>query len=275
MAEILATRWSWAEDRLHGLADFWRVFRRHRAARAALCALAMIVVTTPTAVAVLGIEREAISANVLDGPSRRHPLGTDYLGRDILGRTLHGVNTSLVVGTAVALLGMSIGVTLGAVAGYYGGWVDHLIMRVADALLIVPTFFLVLSIAFIFGGRLLFVVILLGVTTWPQIARIVRAEVLALRDEAFVLAACALGVGDAKLGVPRDPPEHAAAGHRDGRPAGLLGHPDRGVAQLPGRGRSQRGEPGPDADERARVRRRAPGGCRRFRAPPSSCWCCC
>jgi len=179
MAEILATGWSWAEDRLHGLADFWRVFRRHRAARAALCALAVIVVMTPTAVAVLGIEREVISADVLDGPSRRHPLGTDYLGRDILGRTLHGVNTSLVVGTAVALLGMSIGVTLGAVAGYYGGWVDHLIMRAADALL--------------------FVVVLLGVTTWPQIARIVRAEVLALRDEAFVLAACALGVGDAKL----------------------------------------------------------------------------
>jgi peptide/nickel transport system permease protein len=199
MAEALAIGRDWVDDRLRGLADFWRVFRRHRAARAALYALAVVVVTTPTAVAVLGIEREAISADVLDGPSRRHPLGTDYLGRDILGRTLHGVNTSLAVGATVALLGMSIGVTLGAVAGYYGGWVDHLIMRAADALLIVPTFFLVLSIAFIFGGRLVFVIVLLGVTTWPQIARIVRAEVLALRDEAFVLAACALGVGDAKL----------------------------------------------------------------------------
>jgi peptide/nickel transport system permease protein len=199
MAESLAVPWTWAGDRLHGLADFWRVFRRHRAARAALCALVVVAVTTPTAVAVLGIEREAISADVLDAPSPRHLLGTDYLGRDVLGRTLHGVNTSLVVGMAVALLGMSIGVTLGAVAGYYGGWVDHLIMRAADALLIVPTFFLVLSIAFLFGGRLVFVILLLGVTTWPQIARIVRAEVLALRDEAFVLAACALGVGDAKL----------------------------------------------------------------------------
>jgi peptide/nickel transport system permease protein len=199
MAEALATGWGWVGDRLHGFADFWGVFRRHRAARAALCVLAVVVVVTPIAVAVLGIEREAISADVLDGPSGRHLLGTDYLGRDILGRTLHGVNTSLVVGTAVPLLGMSIGVTLGALAGYYGGWVDHVIMRAADALLIVPTFFLVLSIAFIFGGRLEFVIVLLGVTTWPQIARIVRAEVLALRDEAFVLAACALGVSDAKL----------------------------------------------------------------------------
>ena len=199
MAEPVVRGWSWVEDRLRGLADFWRVFRRHRAARAALYTLVLVVVTTPTAVVVLGIERDAISADVLDAPSRRHPLGTDYLGRDVLGRTLHGVNTSLVVGTTVALLGMSIGVALGSVAGYYRGWVDHVIMRVADALLIVPTFFLVLSIAFIFGGRLVFVIVLLGVTTWPQIARIVRAEVLALREEAFVLAACALGAGDAKL----------------------------------------------------------------------------
>jgi peptide/nickel transport system permease protein len=199
MAEPAVPGWTWIGDRLRGLADFWRVFRRHRAARVALYALVVVAVTTPTAVLVLGIEREAISADVLDGPSRRHPLGTDYLGRDILGRTLHGVNTSLVVGIAVALLGMSIGVALGSIAGYYRGWVDHVIMRVADALLIVPTFFLVLSIAFIFGGRLVFVIALLGVTTWPQIARIVRAEVLALREEAFVLAACAMGVGDAKL----------------------------------------------------------------------------
>jgi peptide/nickel transport system permease protein len=181
------------------MADFWRVFRRHRAARLALYALVTVAIATPAAVLLLAVEPETISARVLDSPSREHPLGTDYLGRDILGRVLHGVNTSLLVGTAVALIGMSIGVAIGSVAGYYGGWIDHLAMRVADALLIVPTFFLVLSIAFIFGGRLVFVVLLLGITTWPQIARIVRAEVLALREEAFVLGARAVGVSDTKL----------------------------------------------------------------------------
>jgi peptide/nickel transport system permease protein len=126
-------------------------------------------------------------------------MGTDYLGRDILGRVLHGINTSLVVGGAVALIGASIGIVLGSLAGYYGRWLDPLIMRVADALLIVPTFFLILSVAFIFGGRLVNVIVLLGITSWPQIARIVRAEVLTLREEAFVVSARALGVGDAKL----------------------------------------------------------------------------
>jgi peptide/nickel transport system permease protein len=179
--------------------DFWRVFRRHRAARLALCMLVALAITTPTAILVFAVEPEAISARVLDAPSREHLLGTDYLGRDILGRVLHGVSTSLVVGITVALIGMSIGVALGAIAGYYGGWVDHAVMRTADALLIVPTFFLVLSVAFFFGGRLAFVILLLGITTWPQIARIVRAEVLALREEAFVVGARALGVGDGKL----------------------------------------------------------------------------
>ncbi len=178
---------------------FWRVFRRHRASVAALYLLVATVALTPLAVVVLPMDPEALSADVLARPSRAHPLGSDYLGRDVLARVLHGVNTSLMVGTAVAVMAASIGVVLGTLAGYYGGWVDPAIMRVADALLIIPTFFLVLSIAFVFGGRLVTVVALLGVTLWPQIARIVRAEVLTLKQEAFVLSARAIGASDAKL----------------------------------------------------------------------------
>jgi peptide/nickel transport system permease protein len=126
-------------------------------------------------------------------------MGTDYLGRDILGRVLHGVNTSLLVGASVAGIALAIGLGLGAIAGYYRGVIDHVIMRVADGLLIVPTFFLVLAVAFVFRGRLAFVVALLGVTMWPQIARVVRAEVLALKEEAFVQSARAMGAGDLHL----------------------------------------------------------------------------
>ena len=189
----------WARARLRPLQDFWSVFRRHRSAVVALCLLVAIVVVAPAAVFLLAVDPAAMSSDVLTVPSASHPMGTDYLGREVLGRVLHGINTSLVVATAVPLAAITIGLVFGSVAGYYGGWVDHTLMRVADALLIIPSFFLVLSVAFIFGGSLGSVIILLGLTTWPQIARIVRAEVLSLREAAFVLSARALGAPDSKL----------------------------------------------------------------------------
>jgi peptide/nickel transport system permease protein len=157
------------------------------------------VVASPSIVALSRIDPEVISADVLGRPSLAHVMGTDYLGRDILGRVLHGVNTSLLVGASVAAIALCIGLVLGTAAGFYRGSIDHVIMRAADGLLIVPTFFLVLAVAFIFGGRLTFVIVMLGLTTWPQIARIVRAEVLALKEEAFVQSARALGAGDVRL----------------------------------------------------------------------------
>lgn len=183
----------------NALADVWRVFRRQRAAFAALLTLVAIAVASPSVVILSQLDPDAISVDVLGRPSLVHAMGTDYLGRDILGRVLHGVNTSLLVGASVAGLALAIGLVLGVTAGFYRGAIDHVIMRVADGLMIVPTFFLVLTVAFIFSGRLAFVIVLLGVTMWPQIARIVRAEVLALKEEAFVLSARAVGAGDVRL----------------------------------------------------------------------------
>jgi peptide/nickel transport system permease protein len=181
------------------LEPFWRVFRRQRQAVVALGTLTAITVTVPIAAALVARDPGALSADVLAPPSASHPMGTDYLGRDILGRLLHGVNTSLLVGAAVAAAATTIGIVLGLLAGFYGGWIDHVIMRVADGLLIIPTFFLVLLVAFIFGGGLGRVVVLLGLTAWPQICRIARAEVLALREEAFVPSARALGSPDRRI----------------------------------------------------------------------------
>jgi peptide/nickel transport system permease protein len=181
------------------LADVWRVFRRQRAALAALLALVAIAVASPSVVILSRLDPDAISVDVLGRPSLAHVMGTDYLGRDILGRVLHGVNTSLLVGASVAGLALAIGLVLGTTAGFYRGAIEHVIMRLADGLMIVPTFFLVLTVAFIFSGRLAFVIVLLGITMWPQIARIVRAEVLALKEEAFVLSARAVGAGDVRL----------------------------------------------------------------------------
>jgi peptide/nickel transport system permease protein len=179
--------------------DVWRVFRRQRAALAALLALVAIAVASPSFVILSRLDPDAISVDVLGRPSLAHAMGTDYLGRDILGRVLHGVNTSLLVGASVAGLALAIGLVLGTTAGFYRGAIEHVIMRVADGLMIVPTFFLVLTVAFIFSGRLAFVIVLLGITMWPQIARIVRAEVLVLKEEAFVLSARAVGAGDVRL----------------------------------------------------------------------------
>src|SRR5216683_807137 len=151
------------------LAEVWRVFRRQRAAAGGFLALAVIVVASPSIVVLSRIDPEAISADVLGRPSLAHAMGTDYLGRDILGRVLHGVNTSLLVGASVAAIALAIGLVLGTTAGFYRGSIDHVIMRAADGLLIVPTFFLVL------------------------------ADVLALKEEAFVQSARALGAGDARL----------------------------------------------------------------------------
>jgi len=180
-------------------ARFWRVFRRQRQAVVALATLVAITVLVPVTVGLFAIDPQAMSADVLAPPSTRHLFGTDYLGRDVLVRLLHGVTTSLLVGAAVAVTATAIGVILGLLAGFYGGWAEHGIMRLADGLLIIPTFFLVLLVAFIFGGGLRSVVLLLGVTAWPQISRIVRAEVLSLREEAFVASARALGTPDRRI----------------------------------------------------------------------------
>jgi len=197
--DIRVSGYDVARERLTPTRRFWRVFRRNRAAVVALYLLILTSAIGPAAVVVFAINPEAMSADVLSPPSAQHPLGSDYLGRDILGRVLHGVNTSLLVGSAVALTATTIGLSLGTMAGYRGGWLEHLIMRLADALLIIPTFFLVLSIAFVFGGSLASVVVLLGITMWPPVARIVRAEVLSLREEPFVVSARALGASDTRI----------------------------------------------------------------------------
>ena len=186
-------------DIIRRSARFWRVFRRQRQAVVALVTLAAITAMVPVMARFFVTDPYEMSVDALAPPSMRHPLGTDYLGRDVLVRLLHGVCTSLSVGAAVAATATTIGIIFGLFAGFYGGYVEHTIMRIADGLLIIPTFFLVLLVGFIFGGGLGSVVWLLGVTAWPQISRIVRAEVLSLREEAFVASARALGAPDRRI----------------------------------------------------------------------------
>lgn len=134
-------------------------------------------------------------------PSWSHALGTDDLGRDVYSAILHGTRTSLVVALGVVAIAATLGVFVGAVAGFRGGSVDELLMRGTEAVQIMPRFFLAVIVVALFGPGLDRVVLVLGLTTWPAIARVVRAETLSLARREFVDAAHALGATTGRVVV--------------------------------------------------------------------------
>jgi len=140
-------------------------------------------------------------ANNLAGPSASHLLGTDTHGRDVLSRIIYGAGISLKIGFFGMLLGCLVGVTLGLVSGYRGGWVDNLIMRLVDVQLAFPGLLLALCIIAIIGPGLENVIVAVGVFSVPTFARVTRAEALSLKQRDFVLAAKMLGAGDGRIMV--------------------------------------------------------------------------
>jgi peptide/nickel transport system permease protein len=139
------------------------------------------------------------TGSILEGPSGAHWLGTDRLGRDVLSRMLYGARVSLSVGFVAVGIATVIGVAVGSLAGYYGGWVDSVLMRVVDVMLAVPAFFLVLAVIAFLEPNIYNVMAVIGLTSWMGVARLVRAELLSLREREFVLAARALGASDLRL----------------------------------------------------------------------------
>ena len=132
-------------------------------------------------------------------PSGAHPLGTDHLGRDVLSRLLYGARISLGIGVAAVAVAVTLGTGLGAVAGYVGGWVDGVVMRLVDLVLAFPRLVLIIAVLAFFDPSALLVTVVLGLTLWPATARLVRGEVLGLREEDFVVAARALGFGTGRI----------------------------------------------------------------------------
>jgi len=140
-----------------------------------------------------------ISAPAFLPPSFDHPLGTDNLGRDLLSRVIWGARTSLSVGIVAAGISATIGILLGALAGFFGGKVDDVISRIIEIFLMMPTFFLVLLIVAVFGSSITYIMIVIGLTTWPTTARITRAQVLSVKELAFVEAARASGASSWRI----------------------------------------------------------------------------
>ena len=131
--------------------------------------------------------------------AREHPLGTDTLGRDVASRLLYGARVSLVVGFSAVLLAGVLGVALGLISGWYRGPLDDLLMRLGDVQLAFPVLVLAVAVLAVLGASILNLIVVLGVTSWITYARIVRGEVLTLRERDFVTAARALGATDLKL----------------------------------------------------------------------------
>jgi peptide/nickel transport system permease protein len=136
---------------------------------------------------------------ILLAPSFEHWMGTDGLGRDVLSRMLHGGRISLLVGLVAVGISTLIGIVLGALAGYYRGWVDTTIMRLVDIMLSIPSFFLILAVIAFLTPSIINIMIVIGLTSWMGVTRLVRAEFLSLSEREFVQASRTLGAKDARL----------------------------------------------------------------------------
>jgi peptide/nickel transport system permease protein len=140
-----------------------------------------------------------IMGAVFEPPSRAHWLGTDGLGRDVAAGMLHGIRVSLTIGLVVVAIQATIGVALGALAGYYGGVVDVVLSRLIEVMIAIPTFFLILIVAATFPPSIYLVMVILGMTGWVGIARLIRSEFLKVRAMDFVAAAQSLGASDLRV----------------------------------------------------------------------------
>jgi len=187
----------------------WRRFRRHKMAMFGTVILVLLIVYSFAGALFLTEDYANFTDTSLrlQPPSREHPFGTDTVGRDILARTIYGGQISLMIGLTAMLVEVVVGVLIGAAAGYYGGWLDALLMRFTEAVFIIPSIFLLIVMAKTFGteipdinllgrtlsGSVIVVVLIIGLTSWMYLARIVRAQFISLKEREFILAARATG----------------------------------------------------------------------------------
>lgn len=177
-------------------AENWRRFSRNRAALIGVIVIGVIALIALFAPLLTGYDPTTISRDRLQAPSLAHFLGTDNVGKDVFAGVLYGARVSLAVGLLAGLVSLTLGVLIGSLAGYYGGWIDSTLMRISEFFQIIPRFFLAILIVALLGGGLEKTILVIGGLSWPAVARIIRAQFLALREREMVDAARAVGFSD-------------------------------------------------------------------------------
>lgn len=175
-------------------------FSRNKLAVSGACVVLALIATSLLAPFIAPYDPTTIDVyNVLSPPSKTHLLGTDELGRDLLSRIIWGSRVSLKVGFVAVGIAITIGIIIGSIAGFYGGKVDAVLMRFVDMMLAFPTFFLILAVIAILEPSIFTIMAVIGVTGWMDVARLVRAEFLTLKERDFVDAAKAIGLKNNRL----------------------------------------------------------------------------
>ncbi len=181
----------------------WRRFRKHRMAMVGLGFFAFMILVAIFGPIIMPFDPTNIPGTTNPAgypPSLAHLFGTDTVGRDVFAMVVNGARISVAIGGFSMLIAGFIGVVVGAVAGYFGGWVDNVLMRVVDTFFAIPLLFVILVAAKFFGqGQVISLIVIFGVLSWPLIARLVRAQFLSLREADFVEAARAVGVRDGRI----------------------------------------------------------------------------
>ncbi len=193
----------------------WRRFRRHKMALLGACLLILIVLYVSAGSLVYSEEyanRNDLTIK-LSPPSREHPFGTDGTGRDILARTIYGGQVSIIVGICAVVVSLIVGVLVGSIAGYYGGLIDAILMRFTEAVFNIPQLFLLILLSKLFSGKVptikllgrsfsgsvIVIIVVIGLTSWMYLARIVRANYLSLKEQEFVTAARCIGTSNTSI----------------------------------------------------------------------------
>jgi peptide/nickel transport system permease protein len=183
----------------------WRRFRKNKLAMFGMAFVALLILTAVFGPLIapydpfISIRNEAGNFSALEAPSSRHILGTDSLGRDVLSRMIYAGRVSLSVGLVAVAIAVGIGMILGSLAGFYGGWVDTLIMRIVDVVICFPVLFLIITISTLLKPSIYNAMIVIGFVQWTRTARLVRGEILRVREYEFVEASRALGARDGRM----------------------------------------------------------------------------
>lgn len=186
--------------KINQMKEIWRRFRKSKTAMLGLCLLIFVLSIAIFADVITPYENAiSQSADRLDSPSAAHIFGTDELGRDLFARIVHGSRYSLLIGVSTSVLALVIGGLLGAIAAYYGGWVDNIIMRLTDVVMTVPPILLSLAVVAALGGSLRNLLIAITISCVPSMLRLVRSVVLGVVDEDYIEAARSYGASDMRI----------------------------------------------------------------------------